>query len=305
VHWPQTVRLRRALFQVHLWIAIALGAYIVTISVSGSAIVFRRELNTWLVPRTVPSTVGIRLTADGLRLAAERAYPDHEITDIREQRRPERPVYIALQRNGETSERLFDPYTGSDMGHAYPPALRAVEWLVRLHDDLLGGRTGRIINGIGAILVTLLFVTGAAIWWPGKRRWWQSTVVGQPAKTRKFVWDLHSALGFWSFALLFVWAITAVYFAFPDPVERTIDFFDDDLNDLERPGENVLLALIQLHFGRFGGLHIRVLWAVLGLLPAIMFVTGFIMWWTRVVRRRRAVAREGGVFRERDADHAA
>ena len=100
---------------------------------------------------------------------------------------------------------------------------------------------------------------------------------------------MHSALGFWSCALLAVWALTAVYFAFPEPVERTIDYFDPDLTDLHRPGESVLLALIQLHFGRFGGLHIRVLWTVLGLVPAVLFVTGFIMWWTRVVRRRRAL----------------
>jgi uncharacterized iron-regulated membrane protein len=29
-----------------------------------------------------------------------------------------------------------------------------------------------------------------------------------------------------------------------------------------------------------------VLWFVLGLLPAALFVTGFVLWWTRVVRRR-------------------
>ena len=41
--------------------------------------------------------------------------------------------------------------------------------------------------------------------------------------------------------------------------------------------------------GRFGGLGIRILWAVLGLLPAVLFVTGFVLWWTRVVRRRTAL----------------
>jgi uncharacterized iron-regulated membrane protein len=290
LHAPQQTGLRRALFQMHLWIGIALGVYIVMISVSGSAIVFRRELNVWLVPRTVPSTVGVRLTADELLAAAQRAYPEHDVKTVREQRRPERPVYVSLERNGETSERLLDPYTGSDMGHAYPPTLRAVEWLVDLHDNLLAGTTGRFVNGLAGILVTVLFVTGAVIWWPGRRRWRRSLTTGPPAKSRRFAWQLHSALGFWSFALLFVWAITAVYFAFPAPFESTIDFFDRDLADNDRPGEPVLLWLIQLHFGRFGGLWVRFLWAVLGLLPAVLFVSGFILWWTRVVRRRLAAA---------------
>ena len=30
----------------------------------------------------------------------------------------------------------------------------------------------------------------------------------------------------------------------------------------------------------------RVAWLVLGLSPPMLFVTGFIMWWTRVVRSR-------------------
>jgi uncharacterized iron-regulated membrane protein len=114
--------------------------------------------------------------------------------------------------------------------------------------------------------------------------------IGKPQASRRFAWQLHNALGIWSFALLFIWAITAVYFAFPDPVERSIDFFDDDLNDAERPGEAFLLLLIKLHFGRFGGLHIRFLWVLLGLLPAVLFATGFVLWWTRVVRRRLAPA---------------
>jgi uncharacterized iron-regulated membrane protein len=298
---PQLVLWRRALFQVHLWIGIALGVYIVVISVSGSAIVFRRELNAWLVPRTVPSMTGVRLTADELLVAVRRVYPDHEVTTVREQRRPERPVYVSLARNGEVSERLFDPYAGVDMGHAFPPTLRAVEWLVDLHDNLLAGRTGRLLNGIAGIFLSVLFVSGAVLWWPGKRRWKQSLTPGSPESSRRFAWRLHSSLGFWSFGLLFVWAITAVYFAFPEPVESTIDFFDPDLSDLVRPGESVLLALLQLHFGRFGGLGVRVTWVVLGLLPAVLFVTGFVLWWTRVVRRR---AGAGVVFREHGADHA-
>jgi uncharacterized iron-regulated membrane protein len=31
---------------------------------------------------------------------------------------------------------------------------------------------------------------------------------------------------------------------------------------------------------------IRVAWLVLGLAPPLLFVTGFVMWWTRVVRAR-------------------
>ncbi len=34
----------------------------------------------------------------------------------------------------------------------------------------------------------------------------------------------------------------------------------------------------------------KALWAIVGVVPAIMFVTGLLMWWNRVVRKRRDVA---------------
>jgi uncharacterized iron-regulated membrane protein len=291
VRRPQQLWFRRALFQVHLWVALAVGVYIVFISVTGSAVVLRPQANIWFVPRTVPSTAGTRLTGDALRAAAERVYAGEVIADVREARRPDRPASVYLLRNGKEVERLFDQYAAVDMGLAYPPVVRAMEWLVDLHDNLLGGETGRAVNGIGGALTALLIMTGAVLWWPGRGRWTESLSFGRPAKSRRFAWQLHSAIGFWTFALLLVWALTAVYFAFPWTAELLMDLFDDNLDDAARPGEAFLIWIVQVHFGRFGGMFGRVAWIVLGLLPAVLFVTGFIMWWTRVVRRRAAVAR--------------
>jgi uncharacterized iron-regulated membrane protein len=286
---PSRGGVRRVLARVHLWIALALGLYIVVLSISGSVAVFRRELTAWAVPRTVASTEGVRLTGDDLQNAVSAVYATATVVEVREPRRPERPVFVVLEREGVRAEHLFDPYAVRDLGETFPPILRAMEWLVDLHDNLLAGQTGRVINGVGGILFTVLIVTGAWIWWPGTRNVLRSMKIGKPQASRRFVLRLHNVLGVLAFALLFVWAVTAIYFAFPEPFERSIDFFDSDLNDLERPGEWVLLGLIQLHFGRFGGLSVRFLWAFLGLLPAVLFVTGFIYWWTGVMRRRRAV----------------
>jgi len=41
-----------------------------------------------------------------------------------------------------------------------------------------------------------------------------------------------------------------------------------------------------LHVGGFNATGLRVAWFLLGLAPPALFVTGFIMWWTRVVRPR-------------------
>jgi uncharacterized iron-regulated membrane protein len=51
-------------------------------------------------------------------------------------------------------------------------------------------------------------------------------------------------------------------------------------------GDIVMQWVAPLHVGSFGGMPIRIAWLILGLSPCVLFVTGFIMWWTRVVRPR-------------------
>ena len=65
---PQTVWLRRALFQIHLWTGLALGLYLVMLSLTGSALVYRNELDAYLrTPRPAFDAKAKRLTADELK----------------------------------------------------------------------------------------------------------------------------------------------------------------------------------------------------------------------------------------------
>jgi uncharacterized iron-regulated membrane protein len=43
----------------------------------------------------------------------------------------------------------------------------------------------------------------------------------------------------------------------------------------------IVLLMMPVHYGRFGGVPVRVLWMVVGALPSFLFVTGCIMWWNR------------------------
>lgn len=291
---------RRTLVQVHLWTALAIGVYLAVVCVSGSIAIFRPNANLWLVPQSVPSIDGERLSGAELEDAVRRVYAGYEVLGISEPRGRRagvepaaRPVQVALERDGTRSGRVFDPYTVRDLGDTFPPLLRAMEWTVELHANLHLGATGRRINGIGGVLLLVLLVSGALIWWTGRRHRWRGLIVTR-ASPRPVIWQLHSAIGFWSFALLFVWAITAIYFAFPAWFEDLIDFFDDDPDDLHRPGEALLLQLLALHFGRFSAIELRFVWSFMGLMPVVLFVTGFTLWWRRVVRRRVPRLAAGG-----------
>ena len=120
---------------------------------------------------------------------------------------------------------LSDPYTGKDLGTARPFGLRMVSFFSQLHMTLLMGYNGRLANGVGGFLTAALSFTGLVIWWPGIRRWRASLTLRSRASFKRLNWDLHSAIGFWTFAIVFMWAVTGAYLVFPEPFVRTLNFF--------------------------------------------------------------------------------
>src|SRR6185437_14927337 len=151
------------------------------------------------------------------------AYPDLRFRDIEihGSRAPDRAVQVWFLFGGRhigpgRIERLFDPYTGRDLGDALGPEPAAVSWFAGLHERLLAGALGLELNGAGALLLTLLCMTGVVIWWPGRARWRRSLVLRSDVGWRRFTWDLHSVLGGWLLLLVLMWAVTGLYLVFPN-----------------------------------------------------------------------------------------
>ena len=303
VRSPQKIWLRRAVFQIHLWCGVGLGIYIFVIGLTGSVLVYRTELYTVFSPApVVVDGSGEAMTVDELSLAAHLGYPGYEVAEVRSGEAANHAVEISLRQNGETKRRLFDPFTGEDLGHPLPFGYRATAWLLDLHDNLLGGTTGRRINGIGALILMVLSLTGAIIWWPGIPRWRRSLTVDVRADWPRLNWRLHSTLGFLCWPFIFMWGITGTYLSFPNFFSAIVDYIEpfDMTNPVERVGDRVLYWLAYLHFGRLGGRGIpwcdrglcnsttMAIWAFIGLVPPVLSVTGGLMWWNRVLRRRRA-----------------
>src|SRR4029077_14011423 len=159
---PQSVWARKALFQIHLWTGIGAGLYILLMSVTGSALVFRRELVRSLArePRVAVGP-GAPMSEEELKQVAKRAYPDYEVTRVSLRKNPDQAAEISLERRDKKLLRLFNPYTGADLGDSIRMGFRFMLWLADLHDNLLVAQTGRLINAGGGIFTALLALTGA------------------------------------------------------------------------------------------------------------------------------------------------
>ncbi|PCJ42697.1 MAG: hypothetical protein COA71_04115 [SAR86 cluster bacterium] len=297
---PQRLRFRKFLFQIHLWSGISLGLYIFFISITGSVLVYRNELYVLATPIPVISTsADSALNDEQLIEIVSLANPGYEVARMNRSGNPDRAVEIWLEREGSTRKRFFDPYNGKDVGSAARTGQMLVITLIDLHESFLVGPTGRKINGLGAIAVILIVLTGLVLWWPGIKRWRRSLKFQRGIGWKRQIWDIHSMLGIWSCLFILVFAFSGIYLCFPD--------FFHDLGDRLQPmtSENAgsrfvdkaLYWLAFLHFGRINGIglvcsgpgicdqSIKAIWALFGLAPAIMFATGSTMWWNRVLRR--------------------
>ena len=306
IRQPQTVWLRKATFQLHLWCGIGLGLYVLLISVTGSILVYRNELYRAATRDPIVVTgSGARLTDKQLTTAATRVYPGYTVYLISRPPNPNQAVSVSLRGRGDplktsSKNRLFNPYTGADLGNSVPPGIWLVSRLMALHDDLLGGATGRKVNGFGAILVVLLSFTGMVVWWPGIRTWRRSLAIPRNVGGRRLIWGLHSMMGFWSLGFILLFAASGAYLCSPDLFQDLADRIEPitEANARTRTIDQVLYWLAYLHFGRINGIGIpcrgpglcdmatKLTWAVVGLTPAAMFVTGAMVWWNRVIRKR-------------------
>jgi uncharacterized iron-regulated membrane protein len=291
VRQPQRVWLRRAMFQVHLWTGLAIGLYVVMLSLTGSVLVYRIELGNYARTTRPAFQQDVKpLSPPEMRAKVERAYPGWTIDSISERvRRRDPTIEARLKRGTEQQDLLFNPYTGAVLGPTTTEGEWFLLWLTRLHDELLFDREGRWWNGFFSAVFTVLVLTGLVVWWPGSIRWKRSLGVKFTSGWKRFNWDLHSALGVWLSLFMLMWGVSGYYLGIPDPFTNIVDWMSDP-EAVDRPGDEFLAWLARVHFGRFRGnpyqRYLQAIWVTVGLIPAIMFVTGVVMWWNRVLRRR-------------------
>lgn len=362
---PRKAKLRALLFQVHLWTGLGVGLYILAMSLTGSALVFREEIEA-AYPSAARSVEvqGEPASLESVRALAAERYPGYRVAWIREPEQPDVAHDVWVEKDADSRLTLISPY-----GPAFLEEVRATTsfwiFLQDFHFYLFSGATGFLVNGVGGLLLAVMCLTGVIIWWPGRRKWQRALTVKRNVGWKRFNWDLHTAGGMWLLIFVSIWAITGAYFAFPEPFIQIVasvlptappppqveappqgtplqpvdalvrsalaavpgsrvdwvglphhegehlatiylvpagdegagestyvhlNPYSGKVLGVDRPedraaGDVALGWFGKLHFGNFGGWPVKALWVVLGLSPAALFITGFTMWWNRVLSK--------------------
>lgn len=368
IRHPQAVFLRRAVFQIHLWTGVAVGLYVLMISLSGSVLVFERDFTNDAPDAGAEIANARPVVYEDLLAAVLKENPTYELDSVDMRSRKRRVVSMTFKEGQRKRVFYFDGYTGGVIRKVdFDATHGTIAFLESLHNELLGGRRGAVANGIGGLILALLCVTGIILWWPGKRVWKRALTINWRARWRRINFDLHSSVGFWTLAVLSMWAVTGAYFIFPDAIQKPLRLYatpaaaktstwkpggkmqpldsyvkqavaafpDEQLAyvymDVLRPAgqvqvylsrdpsvsltlqeeivrfdpgtatvlfvessdrwsltEKILMATYSIHFGDFGGTVSKIIWSVLSLSLSLLTVTGYLMWWNRLLRKKWA-----------------
>jgi len=219
VQSPHRTGLRRLAFVAHLVLGLVLGLLLVVVSLSGSLVVFRGEIEEALhapLTRVIPGTTVMALQS--LWEKIQEANPGAKFHTINLPTTPDRSVsFWGHDAQGRSFHAYANPFTGEVMGSDVAED-NATEWLYNFHAQLLGGGTGETINGIGALLWVGLLATGVVLGWPRRGRpWSDGFLVRWQAQSRRRLYDLHRATGIWMALPLALVFLTGAYFPFNGP----------------------------------------------------------------------------------------
>ncbi|TPG13159.1 PepSY-associated TM helix domain-containing protein [Sphingomonas oligophenolica] len=214
-----TIALRRAWFQVHKWIGLALAILIIPLSLSGAALVWDEGLDRAINPDRY-AVSGTAIVAPDTYVAAARAVlaPGDRIATLTLPG-DEGPVSVVASR-AATTDRPGPPARMTV--YLDPPSARVlavasgngglVRFLHRLHGSLQIPGVGRSVVGSIGVFMMVSSLTGLWLWWPTKGSLKRAFRWG---RHRHLDTNIHQTFGFWIALPLFVLSLTGAWISFP------------------------------------------------------------------------------------------
>lgn len=140
---------------------------------------------------------------------------------------------------------------------------------------------GKIIVGISTVAFVFTLISGMFIWWPRNGKVLMNRLQVKFSKGwHRFMLDAHVSLGFWTFFLLLLMALTGLTWSFSSYCEAFYTLLGSDGTDAET--RRLVMAL---HTGTWGGVVTQTLYFVAALIGGTLPLTGYYLWWKRGRKR--------------------
>lgn len=217
--------MRAGLTWLHRVLGLTVGLVLVVTGLTGSALVFRAEIDAALNPHLLRvEPVAARASLQGVLDEVARRHPGAATTRIRMPRDASGTYELWL---GSAPDRYVyaDPYRGTILGDRGPTEF-LTGWLFLAHSQLLSGEFGHTVAGVCALALVVLSLSGIILWWPRRVPWtawstWRAalTVSGRGG-AKRVTYHLHRAVGFYASVFLFAAGVTGASLVFHEAFER-------------------------------------------------------------------------------------
>ena len=211
--------MRKLLFNLHLYVALVAGVFIVILGLTGSIMAFEQELDHvlhWKLTYVTPQPRALSL-AD-LTGIVTRAYPGEPVRAYGISTSPGIGYQVATRQRTV----FLNQYTGEILGTTSGPdgITTFLGNVHQLHLRLLirnKADTGGLVQSCAGVGLIFLSLSGLYLWWPAKRM-----KIQWKGSARRSWFDLHNAMGIVSFVFMLILATTGTIIGFE---EKSTPFF--------------------------------------------------------------------------------
>lgn len=283
--------------KIHLWISVPVGLIISITCLTGAILVFEKEILALAHPHLyrceIPEGSAMMsgeeiakvLNASGTDISvahgkqAEAAGP----TEVAKVRLPDRKNGCAMVtfKGGGKNTLSVNPYTGEINGRVersgFFTAVRQLHrWLMDIPAAKGEKTVGKTIVGISTLLMVVILISGLAIWLPKGSRMLRARLGLSCTKGwKRFLYDSHVSLGFYSLLLLLVMALTGLTWSFGWYREAFYAVAGAEPGQLKG-------VIFSLHTGTWGGIWSKILYFMAALIGGTLPLTGYWLWLRRL-----------------------
>ena len=251
---------KKKILWLHKWLGLISGLVVLIVSLTGCLTVFQDELQLMTHPEKFfiekpneSSSNTIALT-QLIAIAQKQLNTGEKVSRVEVFPQKDRTwIFRAVKTNKDAflysdyfvyHKRVFvNPYTGK-VQVVENTKMNFFQIVLQLHMNLLLGKNyGHFIVGFSTIFFAVLCLTGIVLWWP--KKWKPKTIKNNfsikfKASKKRFNYDLHNVLGFYSLLFALLFAFTGLMFAFP-AFKKAIS---NQLNSLDSEEKEVSLPFV-------------------------------------------------------------
>jgi len=208
-------KLRGLVVTLHLVAGLVSALVLIVLGVTGGMLVYEAKIDHWLNPgisRVVEAWAPLPL--DEVARGLEQAHPGTRVSlmqfSVDDYDVAWRVSLRPLTKEGKRLNLAVDQYRGRELG-ATDTANQFMKKVHQFHVNLLLGPVGRTVVVTGAVFLVVLAISGLIVWWP--RTIWKLS-----GASKRFNFDLHNALGFYSSIFMLLFGVTGMVVHWERPV---------------------------------------------------------------------------------------